>query len=162
MFPNESSLRAELAPGWNFPGIGIFYFRVDWKIPKIPKSLESGWGYENLEKILKNLESEIPKIPKSRDRDLDLKVLKKSRVKNPENPGDREFFSGYTRDSGFLMSRDLNLRSPGFFLISGFFYLRNIPRIFFPKNRDFFVRLDVPKKNHRCTTSHCSQSKKYS
>ena len=73
------SLIAELASGWDFFGIpdpksrsrgfgiGIFYFGLDQKIPKIPKSRGSGSGFENPEKIPseKSRKSRNP-----RDRDL--------------------------------------------------------------------------------------------
>ena len=48
------------------PGIGIFYFGLDRKIPKIPKSLGSGSGFENPEKFqVKN-----PENPEISDQDL--------------------------------------------------------------------------------------------
>ena len=51
---------------WGF-GIGIFYFELDRKIPKIPKSRGSGSGFENPEKTQseKSRKSRNP-----RDRDL--------------------------------------------------------------------------------------------
>ena len=52
-----SIIELNLATGWDF------YFGLDRKIPKIPKSRESGPGYENHEKNLENPESKIPKIP---------------------------------------------------------------------------------------------------
>ena len=56
-----NGVRAKLASGWDYFGIGIFYFGLDRKIPKIP---EIGIG------ILKP-----------------LKNPEKSRVQNSEHPG---------------------------------------------------------------------------
>ena len=74
-------------------GIGIFYFGLDRKIPKIPKSLRSGSGFENPEKFRKsrkNPESKIPKIPKSQRLVSGCenlkKIPKKSQERNPESP----------------------------------------------------------------------------
>ena len=87
------SLIAELASGWDFFGIpdpksrsrgfgiGIFYFGLDQKIPKIPKSRGSGSGFENPEKIPKE---KSRKSQNPGDRDRDFKTSKKSR-KNPES-----------------------------------------------------------------------------
>ena len=71
-------LQSELASGWDFFGIGIFYFGLDRKKPKIPKS--RGSGFENPEKISKE---KSPKSHNPGDRDRDFKTSKKSR-KNPE------------------------------------------------------------------------------
>ena len=62
-------------------GIGIFYFGLDRKIPKIPKSRGSGSGFENPEKIPKE---KSRKSQNPGDRDRDFKTSKKSR-KNPES-----------------------------------------------------------------------------
>ena len=50
--------------GMGFFGVGIYYFGLDRKIPKIPKPRESGSGLENSEKFrVKNPENlEIPGI----------------------------------------------------------------------------------------------------
>ena len=82
---------------WGF-GIGIFYFGLDRKIPKIPKSRESGSGFENPEKI-PNEKSQKSRSPW--DRDLFFRDI----------PGiSRSDF--YHTDLGFLPSG------------SGFFFVR--------------------------------------
>ena len=78
-------------------GIGIFYFELDRRISKIPKSRGSGSGFANPEKIPSD---KIPKI------------------------GIRDFF--------------------------GIFYLRDIPGIKNPRDRDFFVGWDIPTKSQLC------------
>ena len=81
-----------MASGWDFFGIpdpesrsrgfgiGIFYFGLDQKIPKIPKSRGSGSGFENPEKI-----------PSEKSR-------------KSQNPGDRDLFfrdiPGISRSGG--------------------------------------------------------------
>ena len=63
----------ELASGWDFFGIGIFYFWPDRKIPQ-----SRGSGFENPEKT---------QNPGDRNRDFkSSKNPEKSRVQNPENP----------------------------------------------------------------------------
>ena len=100
-------------------GIGIFYFWLDRKIPKILKSRGSGSGLENLE-------SKIPILgltvfwPSGFFRDF-LKI-----------PRIRDYFKSwnfYPLDSKFFISveifipgiRDFNPGDSGFFLISGFY-----------------------------------------
>ena len=76
--------------------IGIFYFLLDQKIPKIPKS--------------KNPESKIPKIHNPRDRDLDMKIPKKFRENSKRKIPKIKKIPG----SGFIFeSRDFNPRDPG-------------------------------------------------
>ena len=48
-YPLMITIRVDFKMG--FFGIGLFYFELDQKIPKIPKSLESGSRFENSEKI---------------------------------------------------------------------------------------------------------------
>ena len=101
-------------------GIGIFYFWLDRKIPKILKSRGSGSGLENLE-------SKIPILgltvfwPSGFFRDF-LKI-----------PRIRDYFKSwnfYPLDSKFFISveifipgiRDFNPGDSGFFLISGFLF----------------------------------------
>ena len=62
-----------MASGWDFFGIGIFYFGVDRKILNIPKFRGSGSGFENPEKIPSG------KSQNPGDRDLDLKIPRKFR-----------------------------------------------------------------------------------
>ena len=90
----KNGILAEMASRWDFFGIpnpesrsrgfriGIFYFGLDQKIPKMPKSRGSGWGFKNPEKIPKE---KSRKCRNPGDRDRDLKIPKKSRKKNPEN-----------------------------------------------------------------------------
>ena len=116
-----------MASEWDFFGIGIFYFGLDWKIPKISKSRRSGSGFENPQKIPR----EKPRKPINLgDRDWNLKTSK-----NPEkiasaksrNPGDRDWdlktpkkSHGKTRKPQNLGDRDLFFRDiPGIFLLDG-------------------------------------------
>ena len=76
--------KLKVALGWNFFGIGIFYFGLD---QKIPKSRGSGSGFEKFEKNPEKISS--AKSRKTRnpgDRDWDLKIPEKSQEipKNPE------------------------------------------------------------------------------
>ena len=100
---------------FGIPDRGIFYFGLDRKILKIPKSRES--GFEN---------PEIPglgiwKSQNPRARDFFFRDI----------PGIWDFFESrdfYPRDSGFLFSLG----------IFGIFDLRDIPGIFYPRDRDFY------------------------
>ena len=75
-------------------------------------------GYENFEKIP---EAKSRKSKNPEDRDLDLKILKKSRMENPEIPRIGSFFLG-------TIPKFLNLRVS---LPSGFFQdFLKIPGIF--------------------------------
>ena len=79
----EYEFKPEVASGWDFFGIpdpesrsrgfgiGIFYFGLDQKIPKIPKSRGSGSGFENPEKIPKE-KSRKSRNPEDRDRNLKI------------------------------------------------------------------------------------------
>ena len=88
-------------------GIGIFYFGLDRKIPKITKSLGSGSGFENPEKF---------------------------QVKNPENPeiSDRDLFfrdnlKFNTKQEKVNHFREISGIYANFF---GIFYLWDVPGIF--------------------------------
>ena len=135
----------ELASGWDFFGIGIFYFGLDWKSskswknPKIP-----GIG------ILKP-----------------IKILKKYRVPNPENleilsrifiPGIRDFFSLGIFIPRFGIFFSLEIFIPGirdFFNIGIFIpeFFAKSPGflspgfgIFYLRDRNFFRGMGYPAK----------------
>ena len=131
-------------------GIGIFYFRLDRKIPKLPKKFR-----------MKNLEWRIPKIPKSSGSGYENleKILKKPRVKNPEireieiwiwNPQkirEKFVFQRFSERRDFRPGVGFFFLSPGILItrIRDFF---GISRRFFIFGIEiFFVELLIPTKN---------------
>ena len=124
---------------FGIPDPGIFYFGLDRKILKIPKSRES--GFENPE--IPGLGIWKSQNPRARD------------LKIPKSPGSGFLFSGYPRDLGFFESRDFYPRDSGFLFslgIFGIFDLRDIPGIFYPRDRDFYPGMGYvdkkPTLNH--------------
>ena len=119
---NQSWLRDGIFSGSRIP-IPNFYFGLDRKILKIPKSRGSGSRFENSEKIPKE------KSKNPGDRDRDFKISKKSRK---------------IRESG---NRDWALKIPIKFLSPGFFTF-GISRYFLSPGSGFlFVGWDIPTKS---------------
>ena len=125
--------------------------------------LASGWDFSGIFYF-----GLVRKIPESRDRDRDLKVPKKFRKKNPENPGDRD--RDFKTSKKSRVQNPENSEIPGFFSLGSFilgirglskfrdfckipgdfseFFTFGISIFFISGIAIFFVGWDIPTKSH--------------
>ena len=120
-------------------GIRTFYFGLDRKIPKIPKS--RGSGFENPKKKIPKEKSRKSQNPGDRDRDF--KTFKKSGKSRVQNHRDSGFFSIRIFIPGI---RDFYHRDSEFFLISGFFTFWLSRKFFILGIGIFFRGMEYPDK----------------